>query len=100
MATALLLQASPPSPGSGTGGSILLLLAVIVGLALFTLIRSRFRPKHLPPPKSPEQAKAELEEAIRSGVQDVRGEAHLRAFLSWSRLWALLEFVGFAFFTL
>lgn len=93
-----LLPQDPPPGELGAGCTLVAVLLVFVGVALFALIKGKFRPKNLPPPKSPEQAKEELQQVLQAGIRDVRGEAHVRAFLSWSRLWALLEFVGFALY--
>jgi len=93
-----LLPQDPPPGELGAGCALVAVLLVLVGAALFALIKGKLRPKHLPPLKSPEQAKEELEQVLQAGIRDVRGEAHVRAFLSWSRLWALLEFVGFVLY--
>jgi hypothetical protein len=98
MLPALLRQSAPPEGELGAGCSLVLVLLLFVVLLLVGLIRGKFRSKTAPPPRPPGQVKAELERALGAGLRDVRGEAHVRAFLNWSRLWALLEFVGFALF--
>ena len=87
------VQAAEDS-SSSRGGNVVLFFVVVIGV-LFFLIRRR-RAAQATPMLSPSEARSALERIEREGVRDLRTEGHVRALLSWCRVYAVLTVIACA----
>jgi len=90
--TSLAQDAGSSSAGRGTNG--LLFLAVLIAVAIYLKWRRRGAPTTpmLPMP----EARSALARIEREGTRDLRGEGHVRAFLTWCRLYAVMTVISCA----
>jgi len=88
------VQEAAGSSSAGRGTNVLLFLALVIGGLIYLSRRRRAVPttSMLPPP----DARSALEQFEREGRRDLRAEGHVRAFLTWCRLYAVLTVLSCA----
>jgi len=88
-----LVQAAGDSSAS-RGTNVVLFLAVVIGGLIFLMSRRRAAPTT--PKHPPAAASSALERIERGGTRDLRAEGHVRAFLTWCRVYAVLTVISCA----